>query len=470
MFCYHCGRQLSEHDFCTACGADVYLYKKIMHVSNMYYNEGLEKAGVRDLSGAITSLRQSLKFNKNNIEARNLLGLVYYETGEVVAALSEWVISKNLRPEKNIADDYIDRLQSNAARLESMNQTIKKYNQAYAYCLQDSKDLAIIQLKKVLSLNPRFVRAHQLLALLYMDSEQWERAERELKKCVEIDRNNTQTLRYMKEVELMLVPDENIKQTSRHKKEESVRYVSDNEMIIQPINVKEPKNSGISTLVNLGIGLVIGLAATYFLLVPAAESRANSEAQKTITEISNQLDAKTARIQELENTEAKLQQQKEALEKDIEGILGAGGTIQSYDGLLTAASDYLVNHDNQAAAADLEKIANDVVLEDTSEAFQLLYQTMLNAIGGDLSVSYYDEAYEYFRQGDYLPAIEGFERASYYDASNVDALYFLARSYQKNGNDTEAIEVYKKVLERFPDSVRVKDSKRYLSELGVEAD
>ena len=171
MFCYHCGRQLSEHDFCTACGADVYLYKKIMHVSNMYYNEGLEKAGVRDLSGAITSLRQSLKFNKNNIEARNLLGLVYYETGEVVAALSEWVISKNLRPEKNIADDYIDRLQSNAARLESMNQTIKKYNQAYAYCLQDSKDLAIIQLKKVLSLNPRFVRAHQLLALLYMDSE-----------------------------------------------------------------------------------------------------------------------------------------------------------------------------------------------------------------------------------------------------------------------------------------------------------
>ena len=122
------------------------------------------------------------------------------------------------------------------------------------------------------------------------------------------------------------------------------------------------------------------------------------------------------------------------------------------------------------ALADLEKIANDVVLEDTSEAFQLLYQTMLNAIGGDLSVSYYDEAYEYFRQGDYLPAIEGFERASYYDASNVDALYFLARSYQKNGNDTEAIEVYKKVLERFPDSVRVKDSKRYLSELGVEAD
>lgn len=114
MFCYNCGCHLSEHDFCTSCGADVSLYKKIMCMSNRFYNDGLEKAGVRDLTGAINSLRQSLKFNKNNIEARNLLGLVYFETGEVVAALSEWVISKNMRPEKNIADDYINMLQSNA--------------------------------------------------------------------------------------------------------------------------------------------------------------------------------------------------------------------------------------------------------------------------------------------------------------------------------------------------------------------
>ena len=187
MFCYNCGCQLSEHDFCTACGADVGLYKRIMYVSNMFYNEGLERAGVRDLSGAINSLRQSLKFNKSNIEARNLLGLVYFEMGEVVAALSEWVISKNMRPEKNIADDYINMVQSNAARLDSINQTIKKYNQALVYCMQDSKDLAVIQLKKVLSLNPKFIRAHQLLALLYIDSEQWERAQRELRKCMDID-------------------------------------------------------------------------------------------------------------------------------------------------------------------------------------------------------------------------------------------------------------------------------------------
>ena len=41
-------------------------------------------------------MKRSLKFNKLNIQARNLLGLVYFETGEAVAALSEWVISKIL--------------------------------------------------------------------------------------------------------------------------------------------------------------------------------------------------------------------------------------------------------------------------------------------------------------------------------------------------------------------------------------
>ena len=173
MFCYNCGCRLSEHDFCTACGAEVSLYKKVMHVSNMYYNEGLEKAGVRDLSGAVISLRQSLKFNKNNVRARNLLGLVYFEMGESVSALQEWVISKNIRPRKNIAGEYIEKVQANAGKLESINQTIRKYNRALALCQQGSTDLAVIQLKKVLSMNPRFVRAHQLLALLYMDKQDW---------------------------------------------------------------------------------------------------------------------------------------------------------------------------------------------------------------------------------------------------------------------------------------------------------
>lgn len=467
MFCYHCGAQLSEqHDFCTACGVDVYLYKRIMYVSNRFYNDGLEKASVRDLTGAVTSLRQSLKFNKNNIEARNLLGLVYFEMGEVVAAMSEWVISKNMRPERNIADDYIEMLQSNATRLDSINQTIKKYNQAYTYCIQDSKDLAVIQLKKVLSLNPKFIRAHLLLALLYMDSEQWEKAQKELKKCIDIDRNNTQTLRYMKEVEMMLTPDESSKQpVLKRKKDEAVRYQSDNEIIIQPMNVKEPKSGSAATLINVGIGLLIGLAACYFLVTPAKVSDAKNEAQQTITEIANQSDAKTSRIQELETAMAKLTEENNRLNQELEGYVGDDGTLKTIDNLLVAATTYLTTQNLQETAVNLEAIAASVNVEETSEAFQKLYNTLLSTIGPELATTYYNEGLAAYRSEDFEVAIQKLEKAVYYDSGNVESMYYLAQAYRRSDDKENAIATYERVVESFPGTQNATNAQRYLEEL-----
>ena len=422
MFCYNCGCHLSEHDFCTSCGADVSLYKKIMCMSNRFYNDGLEKAEVRDLTGAINSLRQSLKFNKNNIEARNLLGLVYFETGEVVAALSEWVISKNMRPEKNIADDYINMLQSNATRLDAINQTIKKYNQALVYCNQDSKDLAIIQLKKVLSLNP-------------------------------------------KEVETQLTPDENSKQTGRRKKDDAVRYQSDNEIIIQPLNVKEQKSAGISSLINIAIGLVIGLAVMYFLVVPAAVSNANNEAQKTIADIGNQLDTKTSRIQELETQMEALQTENDTLNQELQGYVGADGTLQTIDSLLAAATTYLETQDITQTAANLETISASVNVDDTSEAFQKLSKTLLGLIGPQLSAQYYETGYNAYRSEDYKAAIENLSKAVIYDETNKDAWLSLGNSYRKSDDAQNAITTYDKIIELFPETETARSAQRYRSQL-----
>ncbi|MCI8529675.1 MAG: tetratricopeptide repeat protein [Lachnospiraceae bacterium] len=450
MFCYECGRTLSKHDFCTACGADVRLYKKIIHVSNMYYNEGLEKAVVRDLTGAAESLRQSLKFNKSNIEARNLLGLVYFEMGEVMSALSQWVLSKNMQPEKNIADDYIDKVQSNVGRLASINQSIKKYNQALVYCHQDSKDLAVIQLKKVLSLNPRFVRAHQLLALLYIDGEEWERAERELRKCMKIDRNNAQTLRYLKVVEDMLTPEEPTRQSAKHKKDEAVRYRSENEIIIQPLNVKEPKRSGVSTLLNMGIGIIIGLAVTYFLLVPAAEQAVRTEDQDRITAISNEADAKTVRIQELEGQISGLNESMQGLRQQMEELEADEGPLPFYDKLLLAAASYVETKDVAAAAANLEEIAAEVQLEEMSEGFQTLYGRILGEVGPELASQFYNEGYSSFKAGRYDEAVELFTKVVYYDPEHVRGLYTLGRTYEESGDSENAILCFDKVIELFP--------------------
>jgi len=206
MVCYTCGASIHANDSaCQSCGADVYLYRKIIEKSNSLYNEGLAKAKVRDLSGAEVLLKESLRLYKKNTLARNLLGLVYFETGEVVKALSEWTISRYLDGSKeNLANLYIERLRSEQARLSTIDETLKKYNQALLYCYQGSYDLAAIQLKKVLSINDKLICGYQLLALVYIETEEFEKARRTLLKALTIDRSNTRTLSYLKEVDAII--------------------------------------------------------------------------------------------------------------------------------------------------------------------------------------------------------------------------------------------------------------------------
>ena len=79
MKCNICGAELLKGDICPECGQNISFYKKCAARSNSYYNAALEKAKARNLSRAISLLKTSLFLDKKNINARNLLGLCYYE-------------------------------------------------------------------------------------------------------------------------------------------------------------------------------------------------------------------------------------------------------------------------------------------------------------------------------------------------------------------------------------------------------
>ena len=107
MKCPNCGFNFSEGCRCPDCGVDVYVFRKARNASIRLYNEALTLAGETDLSGAAANLEQSLLFDKNNIQARNLLGLIYCETGRIGDALRHWIISSSLLPEGNAAAGYM---------------------------------------------------------------------------------------------------------------------------------------------------------------------------------------------------------------------------------------------------------------------------------------------------------------------------------------------------------------------------
>lgn len=457
---------MTEHDFCTNCGADVARYKRIMSTANLYYNDALERASVRDLSGAIENLRQCLKLNKNHVEARNLLGLVYFEMGEAVAAMSEWVISKNLRPTKNIADDYLNMMQNDPSTLESISQTIKKFNQALAYCYQDSLDLAVIQLKKVISMNPKFVQAHQLLALLYIRAEKWSDAKRELEKCRRVDVNNTITLRYLQEVDSMLEVENESGMSNRKKSVDTVKYLRGNETIIQPLNERDSK--GMATLGNIIVGIIIGLAAACFLILPAQVQSAKQGIDEELKTVNEEMDAKTAKIAELEQDIKTLTSEKEKLQAELVGYTGEDGKLSALDNLLYAAYLYMMDAADTSSVAGYLDLIDEDMAATAGEAFENVYNYLRSAVGTSVGKSYYDTGMEAYQNESYEEAIDYLSKAFTYDNTNGEALYNLGNAYRKAGDTANALATYQQVIELFPNTEKANRSQSFINDLNVE--
>ena len=445
MKCFNCGADLKDSEYCSQCGADVKLYSRMLKLSNAYYNEGLEKAKVRDLSGAVLALRESLKINKKNTNARNLLGLVYYEMGMAVEALTQWIISRSFQSSKNIADEYIESIQNNPARLDTVNTSLRKYNQALVYCQQGSYDLAIIQLKKVLSVNGKLLDAHLLLALLYMKVENYARARNEIKKVLAVDCNNTQALRYLKELNRETDKDQ---PKEEEKNKDYIAYTRDNETIIQPVGVKD--NSGFHAILNVVIGLVIGVAVMGLLIMPALQSKKSGELNKAVAEYSDQVDAKSATLDSLKQENESLKQQAEEATK---AASDAADKVSSYEELLKAYASYSAG-DSAAALQELEAINQDTLSDDA----KTLYSSVFSEVGVTAVNDLYKTGYAAYEKGDYDTAIADLGKCYEMDNTQGDALYFLARSYHKSGDTENAKIYYQKVIEEFPNTRKATDA------------
>ncbi|MDE7434218.1 MAG: tetratricopeptide repeat protein [Lachnospiraceae bacterium] len=455
MLCYNCGNELTKDTSCPHCGVDVKVYKKIIMASNFYYNQGLERAGVRDLSGAMESLKKSLRFYKRNTQARNLLGLVMFEMGETVSALGEWVISKNLQAKNNEAGRYLDEIQKNPSKLSDINQTIKKYNQALLYCRQDSKDLAIIQLKKVLALNPKLVKGHQLLALLYIQERKYDQAKRCLRAAMKIDSSNTVTMRYMKATNQGLHA---VNPGKKKKKEDdAIAYKSGNDLIIRPTRLKD--TSGFATILSIIIGIVIGVLVTGFLVVPGIRQKAKADANTSVVQANETIASKNQEITGLENQIAELNRQ---LTNEQDASAQSKDSIASYEMLLQAYQAFA--DEKITEAGDLLVQINQEDLSDTAKA---IYDNISGVVDEQYLQAAYDEGYAAYNSRDYEKAKENLEKVVTKDEAfeNGNAIYYLAQTYRNLEENEKAAEYYQKVIDGYPGTERASNATRYLEQM-----
>lgn len=434
--------------------------KKIMYQSNYWYNDGLRKAQIRDLSGAIVSLRRSLQFNKGNIAARNLLGLVYYGRGEVAEALVEWIISKNLRPRDNIANEYIQSVQDSARELDVMNQAIKKYNQCLAYCEQNGEDVAIIQLKKVTESHPAFLKAQQLLALLYLHTGQYAKAKQVLKTARKLDTTNDMTLRYIHE--LTQNRGKKVRKEERReekKKSEAVEFKHGNETIIQPVKAFAKELAGKFTVMNIIVGMLIGAAIIWYLIVPTVNVAKADKANKQMIEYSEHINAMEAQISAMTRTLDKYR----AVESDSEAAMqNAASTADSYENLMTAAEQYNSGSYSEENVADtLLNINRDTLGAGGQEQFDSLAGSVY-PIACEVK---YASGVDSLNVGNYERALDNLQKVVRMDESYDDggALLNLGLAYLRSGDSQTATTYLTKVNEQFPDTDKAEEAKNNLN-------
>lgn len=375
--------------------------ERFFRQSDYWYNDGLRKANMRDLSGAVSSLKRSLQYNRSNIAARNLLGLVYYGRGEVVEALVEWIISKNLKSYENIANYYIKKVQESPNELEQINQAIHKYNQCLVYARQHGEDLAIIQLKKVIQAHPTFLKAHQLLALLYIGTEQYAKARQLLRRAHKMDITNTITLAYMHELSQM----QKQKVTKlKEEKEETVTYSLGNETIIQPVSASLKDNAAVLTIVNIIIGIVLGAAVVWFLISPTVIQNKTRETNNTIVELSEEVAARDTQISVLKD---ELESYRSTDEEAKSAIESSGNTQESYETVLRVKELYDAG---ATSNADMTELLLQVQPDALGERGKAVYDEVAGELFPKMCERYYQSAQEKIAAEDYAGAVTDLEK------------------------------------------------------------
>lgn len=432
---------------------------KFIYQSNQWYNDGLKKANIRDLSGAITSLRKSLQYNRANIAARNLLGLVYYGQGEVAEALVEWVISNNMQRHENIAKYYIKKLQENENELETVNQAIRKYNQCLTYCEQGGEDLAAIQLKKVVSAHPNFLKAYQLLALIYLHTEQYAKAKQMLRKAHKIDTTNDITLTYMHELTSLY------KQREAQKdKDQSISYNIGNETIIQPMSSTLKDNAAMMTVLNIVIGILMGAAVIWFLVVPTVKQRQSAKTNKEIIAYSDQIAASKSEIEALQKTVAEYESTDAATQ---EAKKKAENTQANYEKLVQV----IVHYAKEGYSWDkLEKELLEVDASALGEEAAKQYEAISKEVFESQCKDLFEMAQKRYDVANYKKAIEELERVIAMDEgySEGKALLLLADCYNARDEVDKAKEKYERVIELYKDTKVAKQAQESLDELKAQ--
>nr|WP_315036667.1 tetratricopeptide repeat protein [uncultured Lachnoanaerobaculum sp.] len=437
--------------------------RRLEQISNGYYNLGLSLAKERNLSSALNALSISLGLNKKNTDARNLYGLIQFEMGEETKALISWVISININPINNPAQNYLQKLRNKSAYLEKSQDAISKYNKAISQIKTVNYDMARITLKQAVDIRPHFVKAMLALALLDIREGKSSEAKKLLENVLAIDRFNTKAITYLEEMKPLTEKNARKEKLSvigsPVKKEKTVENVNNG----MPVTEIYKNYSGMFTAINVGIGLIVGACAMVFLYMPTMKVALNNAHNKEIVEISQQLNDVNLSIETLKSENEGLNEQVNKLtEVNNTSTENMNYKLLQYVYFLGLIKEY--NTKNYTRAAEIFSNLDVGQLTDVDNGLGI----SVTGTFAEMAPKMRDEGPKLLlkvadglnRSGDFAGAIGYYDAALRISPDYVEAKYKKALAYKTMGDVDTANNLFTEIITNYPDDRFANESKK----------
>lgn len=451
MNCPNCGYSFTTGNICPSCNVDIYLYKKTKNTSIRLYNKGLELVKISDLSGAEKLLEHSIAFDKYNIEARNLLGLVYFERGRIGDALKQWVISSSLNKDDNPAIKYMEKVNKNPRKMDKMNDAVHMYNQAIFNIHQCNDDLAVIQLKKALDLSPKFIDAYNLLALCYINIKKYSLAKKCIDKALKTDKHNETSLRYMSQIEgFTRYSNKSKNKKNNEKRNDNLTYEEHN---------KKFSVIGKGEIIAFFTGAIcIGAVILTLVLPSMVDTR-----EKEIQDLKSQITTNSQNQTKTENDIETLQNENESLKNQIAQYENQA-LYQESLGKLSEAQNLYNNKDYTNAALKLFEIKTDYFSDEEKNTYNEIKENVYSKA----AQSFYDDGKVKFINNNYTEAQSNLENClKFANGENFvdDALYYLGKIAENASDFEKAKTYYNRIISEFSNSNQYKNAENSLKNI-----
>ncbi|MCX7747628.1 MAG: tetratricopeptide repeat protein [Clostridia bacterium] len=349
------------------------------------------------------------------------------------------------------------RLEENNVEIpDHIRNSIILYNKAIENLKSKSEDIAIIELKKTIAMNPNFHEAMNLLGLCYAYVHDYPKAVEMFKKVVDAENNSVKALGYLEQLD----PGHGyIASTSERKSKGRGKVKLKNEDNKAGKALKGNGGTKLNDARKYVFSFMAGVILVFLISLPFYFSGSESDMLDTGSEnisYKSQYDKLNQEYTQLKKDGEAQNAQNQVFKLELDYYKGANKLF---------AIEKLVNERKYQSAADELMVLKSIGLKNEErEKFDKLYEIALPKA----AVNAYYEGNKLLNAKKYQEAISQFEKVKRYGDqwSFMDVLtYNTGLCYKGLGDVMNAVSSFEKVRDHYPKSRYARSAKNRLKEL-----